>query len=93
MVGAGFQLVNTVAQVIELLTKVLHPTYDDNEDTLIQMVNAISQCKQMIPQLMQKMQQMPTLMSTSIFWRSILEHGPQFWPILALLLYHYQRTY
>ena len=44
-------------QVVEGLTNVLNPTEDDNEDTIIKMANKTSQSTHMLPQLMQKVQQ------------------------------------
>ena len=58
MVDAGFQSTNIVAQLVEVLSNFLQPTYDDNEDTLLQMENATSQSTQILPQLMQQIQHM-----------------------------------
>ena len=33
------------------------------------------------------------VVTNTSFWRSILGHEPQFWPILALLRYHYRPKY
>ena len=63
VVGAIFQSKNIVAQVVEGISNVLHPTDEDNDYDIIQMVNSTIHSTQMLPQLMQKMQKMQTLMA------------------------------
>ena len=53
----GFQSANIVPQVVEGIVNALQPTDNDNDYTLIQMENAISQSTKRLPQLMQQMQQ------------------------------------
>ena len=53
----GFQSANIVPQVVKGIVNALQPTDNDNDYTLIQMENAISQSTKRLPQLMQQMQQ------------------------------------
>ena len=62
VVDSGFQSAHIVSQVVEGLANLLNPTEDDTENTSFQMANATSQYTQILPQLVQKMQQNQTLM-------------------------------
>ena len=62
VVEEGFQSENIVAQMVEVLTNILQPTDKDNEDTIIQMENSTIHHTKMLPQLLEQMRQMQTLM-------------------------------
>ena len=49
--------------MVEGIAIVLHPTDDNSEDAIIQMVNETIQYTQMLPQLMHQIQQMQTIMA------------------------------
>ena len=61
MADSGFQLEHIVEKVVEGLENVLKRKYNDTEENLFQMTNVTSQSTQILPQLLQKMQQMQTL--------------------------------
>ena len=58
MEDAVFQSENIVAQVVEGLANVLHPTDKDNGDNLSQMANATIYSTKMLPQILHQMKQM-----------------------------------
>ena len=63
MVDVGFQSEHLVEKLVEGIANVLHPTYNDNKETLIQMEKATSQPTQILPQLLQQMQQMQIVLA------------------------------
>ena len=63
MINAGFQSAHILEKAVEGLTNVLHPEDDDTKDNLFQMENATSQSKKILPELVQQMQQIQTLMA------------------------------
>ena len=63
MVDAGFQSENIVVHVVEGLVNVLQLTEDDNVDNIIQKANETRKYTQILPQLMQQIQKMHTLMA------------------------------
>ena len=63
MADAGFQPEHLVSKVVEVLANDLHQIDNDTENTLIQMANVTSQSTQILPQILQQMQQMKMLMA------------------------------
>ena len=62
MVGSRFQSAHIVTQVVEVIYKVFQPTDDDTKYILFQMENTTIQTTQILPQLVQKMQKIQTIM-------------------------------
>ena len=62
VVDSGFQKSHLVAQLLESIFNVFHPTDNDTEDDLLQMLNGASQPTQISLQLVHQMQQIKMIL-------------------------------